>query len=74
VAALAAQAEGAVGAILPGIGGSYARMGVVEVLYVTELVGLVLIWAGYRTIAGDRAIPIHQNQRIETQSTKEAAL
>lgn len=38
----------AVGAILPGIGGSATRMGYTEVLYVTELVGLTLIWIGYR--------------------------
>jgi len=37
----------AVGAILPGIGGTATRMGYTEVLYVTELVGLVLIWIGY---------------------------
>ena len=38
----------ATGAILPGIGGTATRMGYVEVLYVTELVGLILTWAGYR--------------------------
>ena len=38
----------AVGAILPGIGGSATRFGHVEVLYVTEFVGIVLIFAGYR--------------------------
>ncbi len=38
----------ATGAILPGIGGSATRMGYVEVLYVTELAGLLLIWWGYR--------------------------
>jgi hypothetical protein len=38
----------AVGAILPGIGGTATRMGHVEVLYVTELVGLLLTWTGYR--------------------------
>ena len=38
----------AVGAILPGIGGTATRMGHTEVLYVTELVGLVLTWTGYR--------------------------
>jgi len=38
----------AVGAILPGIGGTATRMGYVEVLYVTELIGLLLTWAGYR--------------------------
>lgn len=38
----------AVGAILPGIGGTATRMGHVEVLYVTELVGMLLTWTGYR--------------------------
>jgi hypothetical protein len=38
----------AVGAILPGIGGTATRMGYTEVLYVTEIVGLLLIWWGYR--------------------------
>ncbi|MEQ8330868.1 MAG: hypothetical protein RH859_10460 [Longimicrobiales bacterium] len=38
----------AVGALLPGIGGTATRMGHTEVLYVTELIGLVLIWIGYR--------------------------
>lgn len=38
----------AVGALLPGIGGMATRMGHTEVLYVTELAGIVLIWAGYR--------------------------
>jgi hypothetical protein len=37
----------AVGALLPGIGGTATRFGHTEVLYVTELVGLVLIWIGY---------------------------
>jgi len=45
----------AVGALLPGIGGSATRFGHVEVLYVTELIGLVLILAGYRRIVGGRA-------------------
>lgn len=38
----------AIGAILPGIGGTATRMGYTEVLYVTELAGLMLTWAGYR--------------------------
>jgi hypothetical protein len=38
----------AIGALLPAIGGSFTRAGFVEVLYVTELVGLVLIYLGYR--------------------------
>ena len=62
----------AVGAILPGIGGSFARFGKIEVLYVTELIGLVLIWAGYRSIVGDRVIPIHRAQREESPSEQRA--
>ena len=38
----------AVGALLPGIGGGMAKAGIVEALYVGELVGLMLIWLGYR--------------------------
>ncbi len=38
----------AIGALLPGIGGTFTRFGHVEVLYVTEFVGLLLIYAGYR--------------------------
>jgi hypothetical protein len=38
----------AIGAILPGIGGAFTRFGHVEVLYVTEFVGLLLIFAGFR--------------------------
>ena len=38
----------ALGAILPGIGGSATRFGYTEVLYVMELIGLVLTWSGYR--------------------------
>ncbi len=56
----------AVGAILPGIGGAFARAGTVEVLYVTELIGLLLIWAGYEVIVGDRAVTIHRAQRLAT--------
>lgn len=38
----------ALGGLLPGIGGASARFGMVEVLYVTELVGLLLIFVGFR--------------------------
>ena len=37
----------AVGALLPGIGGTFTRFGYTEVLYVTELIGLVCIFIGY---------------------------
>ena len=63
----------AVGAILPGVGGSFARAGVVEVLYVTELIGLLLIVAGYRVMTGDRVIPIHDQQlAADTNGTRKA--
>ncbi len=42
----------AVGAILPGIGGTSTRFGQTEVLYVTEFIGLLLIYGGYRIIVG----------------------
>lgn len=42
----------AVGALLPGIGGTFTRFGYTEVLYVTEFIGLGLIVVGYRTVVG----------------------
>jgi hypothetical protein len=44
----------AIGALLPGIGGTFTRMGYVNVLFVTELIGLVLIYVGYRIIKTDK--------------------
>jgi hypothetical protein len=40
----------AIGALLPGIGGTFTRFGAVEVLYVTEFVGLALIVFGFHHI------------------------
>ena len=40
----------AIGGILPGIGGSFTRAGYVEVLFVTELIGLMFIYSGYKLI------------------------
>ena len=40
----------AIGGLLPAIGGSFTRMGHVNVLFVTELLGLVLIYVGYKII------------------------
>jgi hypothetical protein len=40
----------AIGALLPGIGGSATRFGHTEVLYVTEFLGLILMWIGYSII------------------------
>jgi hypothetical protein len=44
----------AVGGILPGIGGAFTRFGHTEVLYVTELLGLLFIYAGYRMNVAER--------------------
>lgn len=57
----------AAGALLPGIGGSLAKAGLVEALYVGELAGIVLIWMGERVCAvrprGRRA-PIPRAERV----------
>ena len=37
----------AVGGILPGIGGTLAKTGVIEALYIGEFAGLILIWIGF---------------------------
>ena len=39
----------AFGAILPGIGGTMAKMGIIEALYIGEFIGLLFIWAGFST-------------------------
>ena len=45
----------AIGGLLPGIGGTFTRMGYVEVLYITEFIGLILIYYGYRIIKTNKA-------------------
>ena len=62
----------AIGAILPGIGGGFARAGVVEVLYVTELIGLILIWIGFRVITQDEVRSIYDTQRMANDATSQA--
>lgn len=51
-----------IGALLPGIGGAFTRMGHVEVLFVTELIGLLCIYLGYIIIRKDRLVSIHKSQ------------
>ena len=57
----------AVGALLPGIGGSFTRFGYTEVLYVTEFIGLALIFVGYRynTAGGVLRLPATQTPGFE---------
>lgn len=52
----------AVGGLLPGIGGSFTKFGYTEVLYVTELLGIILIYMGYHTMKEDRTISIYEAQ------------
>lgn len=52
----------ATGTLIVGIGGSFARAGVVEVLYVAEVIGLLYIWLGYRLIVNDARPSIHAAQ------------
>lgn len=58
----------AVGALLPGIGGTFTRFGYVEVLYVTEFVGLCLIWMGYRKVVGGTTPRITSPASLSNQS------
>jgi hypothetical protein len=48
----------AIGGILPGIGGSFTRFGYVEMLFVTEIIGISLIWAGYRAMTHPHVISV----------------
>lgn len=45
----------ALGAIMPGIGGSFAKAGVVEALYIGECIGLIVIWLGDRVCSKEGA-------------------
>lgn len=53
----------AIGALLPGIGGTFTRFGYVEVLYITELIGLTFIYFGYHMMRKDRSASLHANQQ-----------
>ena len=43
-----------IGALLPGIGGSMAKAGIVEALYIGEFIGIILIYLGYRVCLIDK--------------------
>ncbi|GAB5409264.1 MAG: hypothetical protein BalsKO_16290 [Balneolaceae bacterium] len=52
----------ACGGILPGIGGTATKFGYTYVLYVTELLGIFLIFVGYQVIRNDTSLSVHKNQ------------
>jgi len=55
-----------VGSLLPGIGGTFTRLGYVNVLFVTELTGLLLIYIGYRIIkSGNHDTKVKLNSENE---------
>jgi hypothetical protein len=54
----------AFGGLLPGIGGSFTKFGYTEVLYVMELLGIILIYMGYRTIRKDTTLSIFETQHV----------
>ncbi|MBL7870306.1 MAG: hypothetical protein JNM78_01745 [Cyclobacteriaceae bacterium] len=56
----------AVGGLLPGIGGSFTKFGYTEVLYVTELLGIILIYLGYRTMRNDKNVSLYEAQNQKT--------
>jgi len=53
----------AIGGLLPGIGGTFTRMGYVQVLYVTEFIGLVLIYIGYKIIKHSKSKTLGRDSR-----------
>ncbi|MEK6782531.1 MAG: hypothetical protein AABY93_12545 [Bacteroidota bacterium] len=54
----------AVGGLLPGIGGSFTKFGYTEVLYVTELLGIILIYMGYHTMKRYQTTSIYHAQVV----------
>lgn len=52
----------ATGGLLPGIGGSFTRAGYVEVLYITEFIGLILIYVGYKIIKENKNKAFQKNK------------
>lgn len=58
----------ALGALLPGIGGSFTKMGYTEVLYVTELLGIIGIYVGYRMMQQEPGVSRFAVQQSESLS------
>ncbi len=52
----------AIGGTLPAIGGMFSKSGHTEILYVTELQGIILIFIGYYIIKNDKSLSRHKSQ------------
>lgn len=55
----------AIGALLPGIGGSFTRFGYTEVLYVTEFLGIVLIYIGFRYATSGKSFTTQKSRSVD---------
>jgi len=53
----------AIGALLPGIGGTASKFGYIQVLYLTEFIGICLMHAGYQMMKASAIPSIYPNQR-----------
>lgn len=60
-----------IGGLLPGIGGSFSKFGHTEVLYVTEFLGLLLIYVGYKIISNDTSSYATEAPKIELKPQPE---
>jgi hypothetical protein len=58
-----------IGAILPGVGGAFSRAGHTEVLYLGELIGIILIYIGYRSCIKEPLAQQHPLQAVTQMST-----
>lgn len=53
----------AIGGLLPGLGGAFAKLGQhIEILYITSLLGISCIHAGYQTIRSSRMPSVYSAQ------------
>src|SRR5262249_3467666 len=53
----------AIGALLPGIGGTFMRFCDVQVLYIPEFVGRPFTYFGYDMMRKDQSASLHANQQ-----------
>lgn len=58
----------ATGALLPGIGGYFSKLGYNEVLYTTESLGIILIFRGFMLIRSDRVSKIVKSAKATDQA------
>lgn len=63
----------ALGAIMPAIGGSMTKAGIVEALYIGELIGIVLIWIGYSLCVSPARVASPVDAKLDDASIADAA-